>query len=108
MAAEAGKRKAKGSSLAKKTLEKVALTSSAASPVHAAVVEEARRAGLLGGEQANGVSFRVPPALVEAAKRETGVDSLDELGILAMAMLARPDPVSEFMRRTRGRLGKDH
>jgi hypothetical protein len=72
------------------------------------VLEEAERAGLLAGEKSEHVSFRAPPALVEAAKRETGVNSTSELGVLALAMLAQPDPVVEFMRRTRGRLGYDH
>ncbi len=77
-------------------------------PLHASVLEEAERAGLLAGEKSEHVSFRAPPALVEAAKRETGVNSTSELGVLALAMLAQPDPVVEFMRRTRGRLGYDH
>ena len=77
-------------------------------PAHASVLEEARRIGLLGGEKSEHVSFRAPPALIEAAKRETGVTSTSELGMLALAMLARPDPVAAFFRRTEGRLGPDH
>jgi hypothetical protein len=46
--------------------------------------------------------------LVEAAKRESGVTSMTELGILALAMLAQPDPVVAFFKRTRGRLGETH
>ncbi len=80
----------------------------ATAPAHAAVLEEARRAGLLDGEKTAHLSFRVPEALVEAAKRETGVDSPTALGILALALLAQPDPVAKFMKRTSGRLGKDH
>ncbi len=81
-------------------------TSSA--PLLASVLEEARRAGLFDGEKTEHVSFRAPPALVEAAKREAGVSSTSELGVLALAMLARPDPVAAFFRRTEGRLGPDH
>lgn len=77
-------------------------------PTHASVLEEARRAGLLEGEKTEHVSFRAPPALVEAAKREAGISSTSELGVLALAMLARPDPVAAFFRRTEGRLGPDH
>ena len=73
-----------------------------------AVVEEARRNGLLEGEKSEHVSFRAPPALLEAAKRETGISSTSELGMLALAMLAQPDPVVAIMKKTRGRLGKDH
>jgi len=78
------------------------------SPLVVSVLDEARRAGLLEGEKTEHVSFRAPPALVEAAKREAGVSSTSELGVLALAMLARPDPVSAFFRRTEGRLGSDH
>jgi hypothetical protein len=74
----------------------------------AAVLEQARRAGLLDGERTEHVSFRAPSALVKAAKRESGVKSPTELGILALATLAQPDPVAAFMRRTRGRLGQSH
>jgi len=70
--------------------------------------ESAREAGLLDGERTAHVSFRAPPALVEAAMKESGVTSPSELGILALAALAQPDPVAAFMRRNRGRLGKDH
>jgi hypothetical protein len=76
--------------------------------LHESVLEEARRAGLLEGEKTEHVSFRAPPALVEAAKREAGISSTSELGVLALAMLARPDPVAAFFRRTEGRLGPDH
>ena len=76
--------------------------------VHASVLDEARRAGLLEGERTEHVSFRAPPALLEAAKREAGISSTSELGVLALAMLARPDPVAAFFRRTEGQLGPDH
>ena len=74
----------------------------------AAALEDARRAGLLEGEKTAHISFRAPPALVEAAKRESGVASLTELGILALAMLAQPDPAAAFFKRSRGRLGEGH
>ena len=76
--------------------------------LHSSVLDQARTAGLLDGEKSEHVSFRAPPALVEAAKRETGITSTSELGVLALAMLARPDPIAAFFRRTRGRLGPDH
>ena len=76
--------------------------------VHASVLEEAARAGLLAGERSAHVSFRAPPALVEAAKHATGIASTSELCILALVMLAQPDLVAEFMRRTQGRLGLNH
>ena len=83
-------------------------STAAATLAHASVLEEAKRAGLLDGDKTEHVSFRAPPALVEAAKREAGVSSTSELGVLALAMLARPDPVAAVFRRTEGRLGPDH
>ncbi len=72
------------------------------------VMEEARRAGLLDGESTEHVSFRAPKALIEAAKRESGATKPTELGLLALAMLAQPDPAASYMRKTRGKLGADH
>ena len=74
----------------------------------AVALEEARRAGLLDGDKTEHVSFRAPPALIEAAKREGGVASPTELGILALATLTQPDPAAAFLKRTRGRLGATH
>ena len=76
--------------------------------IKAALAEEGRLGGLLAGEQTEHVSFRAPPALVAAAKRGTGITSTSELGKLALLMLAQPDPVAPAMKRSRGRLGKDH
>jgi hypothetical protein len=72
------------------------------------VLEDARRAGLLDGDKTEHLSFRAPPALIEAARRESGANSPTELGILALATLAQPDPVATFFERTRGRLGRTH
>ena len=72
------------------------------------VLEDARRAGLLDGDKTEHVSFRAPKALVEAARHETGINSPTELGILALATLAQPDPVAEFLKRTKGALGLGH
>lgn len=71
-------------------------------------MEEARRAGLLDGDSTEYVSFRAPKALVDAAKRESGATKPTELGLLALAMLAQPDPVASYMKKTRGKLGMDH
>jgi hypothetical protein len=73
-----------------------------------AALEHPRQAGVLDGNRTEHVSFRAPPALVEAAKCEAGVESTTELGILALAMLAQPDPVATFFKRTDGQLGEDH
>lgn len=73
-----------------------------------AALEDARRAGLLDGEKTEHLSFRAPKALIEAAKRESGVESPTDLGILALATLAQPDPVAAFLKRTHGKLGAGH
>ena len=91
-----------------RSLAHTALARSVKQPAHAAVLKEAHVAGLLDGDKSEHVSFRAPPALVEAAKRETGVTSTSDLGMLALAMLAQPDPVAAFFKRTEGRLGPDH
>jgi len=74
-----------------------------------AALEDARQAGLLEGEKTAHVSFRAPPALVDAARRESGVTSVTELGILALAMLAvrieSPGPALYSQRRA-GRDGR--
>jgi hypothetical protein len=70
-------------------------------------VEDARQAGLLEGDETRHVSFRAPKALVDAAMREAGVTSPTELGVAGLAMIAQPDPVAEFFKRTHGRLGPD-
>jgi hypothetical protein len=67
-----------------------------------------KRAGLLGGAKTEHVSFLAPKALIEAARRESGATKLTELGILALAMLAQPDPAANFLKKTRGKLGADH
>jgi hypothetical protein len=72
------------------------------------VMEEARRAGLLDGDKTEHLSFRAPKALIEAAKRESGATKPTELGLLALAMVAQPDPTAKFMKETRGALGPDH
>lgn len=99
---------AKRSATGARRLAPVALKAPSQAFAHATVLEEARAAGLLKGEKSEHVSFRAPPALIEAAKREAGVTSTTELGLLALALLAQPDPVVSAMRRTRGRLGSDH
>ncbi|MDF3062584.1 MAG: hypothetical protein K0S06_2693 [Microvirga sp.] len=99
---------AKGETRNRAGARAVAPAGEARRSAQAAVLEEARQAGLLSGDKTEHVSFRAPPALIEAARRESGVSSPTELGILGLAMLAQPDPVAGFMKRTRGRLGKDH
>jgi hypothetical protein len=60
------------------------------------------------GVEAQALPRDLPQAVIEAAKREAGVDSEAELDTALAVMLARPDPVAAYMKRTRGRLGKNH
>lgn len=68
-------------------------------------VLRARQACLLDDERTEHLSFRAPKALIEAAKRESGIQSPTELGILVLATLAQPDPVASFLKRTHASLG---
>jgi len=81
---------------------------SSAKPPFASVLAEARRIGLLAIGKMERISFHAPPALVMAAKQETGVSAIDELGALALVMLMRPDPVAAFFHGTEGCLGPEH
>ena len=79
-----------------------------APPTAAAALEESRRAGLLDDEKTVDVRFRAPRALVEEALLQSRAATLEDLGQLALAVLAQPDPVVAFLRQTRGALGEDH
>jgi hypothetical protein len=72
--------------------------------IAATAVEDARQAGLLGNGDTEHLSLRVPRLLLEEARRQSGITSPTQLGIAALALLAQPDPVAEFMRETRGEL----
>jgi hypothetical protein len=74
----------------------------------AIAMKEARRAGLLDGDRTEHLSFRAPKALIDAARRESGASGPTELGLLALAMLAQPDPTAKFLKEMRGKLGVDH
>ena len=78
------------------------------SAIASSVMEEARSAGLLDGEATEHISFRAPKALVDAAKRESGMTRSTELCLFALVMLAHCDPVAEYMQKTYGALGKGH
>jgi hypothetical protein len=74
----------------------------------AVALEEAREFGLLEGERTEHVSFLAPKALLDAARRESGASSLTELGLMALAILAQPDPFKKFVKENYGALGPDH
>jgi hypothetical protein len=76
--------------------------------VTAAVLDDARNAGLLAGDKTAHISVRTTEALLEEAKRQTGINSTTELVELGLAALAMPDPVTKYMFETVGDLGADH
>ena len=107
--ARAPRRPRAGKPVSARGAAKIARSAMAGRRAGAAIVlEDARRAGLLDGDRTEHVSFRAPKALIEAAKRESGVTRPTKLGLLALAMLAQPDPTANFLKETRGRLGADH
>ena len=73
-----------------------------------AVRREAEEAGLLEGQRTEHLSVRTTKALVEAARRRTGLSSNTQLVELALATVALPDPVSVYMAEHFGELVKDH
>lgn len=74
-------------------------------PLGLAALDDASRAGLL-DDATEHVSFRVPEALLDTARRGTGTTSTTQLGLAALATLA--DPVAAAMKWTRGVLGQAH
>ena len=78
------------------------------SAINRTILDEAKAAGLLGGEKTAHVSVRTTSALLAAAKERTGIESTTELIEVALAAIALPDPVAAFLKKTRGKLGRDH
>lgn len=74
----------------------------------AAALSSALEQGLLTGDKSAHLSARVTPALLDAAKRETGIQSTTELIEYALASVATPDPAARFMTSRFGALGGDH
>lgn len=77
------------------------------SPVQVeAVMDAARRAGLL-GERSGRIGGRVSPALVRQAKARTGLSGDSELIAFALASLALDDRFAEVFRSVRGQVDPD-
>ena len=99
---------ARGPRRARRALSLTAIRPPVAPAAMAAAMEESRRAGLLDDEKTVDVRFRAPKALVEEALLHSRAATLEDLGLLALAVLAQPDPVVAYLRQTRGALGEDH
>jgi hypothetical protein len=66
-----------------------------------AVIQAAARSGLM-GKKSGRIGGRVSPALVEQAKRLTGIESDSELLEFALANVALEDDFPETFRRLKG------
>lgn len=66
-----------------------------------AVMEAARRSGLL-GEKSGRIGGRVSPALVERAKELTGIETDTDLIEFALANVALKDDFPEAFRKLKG------
>jgi hypothetical protein len=72
-----------------------------------AAVREAAEQGLTGGPRTRVVRGRMAPALVEAAKRRTGIRSDTELLEAALAQLATADDFAARLAELRGSVPPD-
>lgn len=68
-----------------------------------AVMQAARQSGLL-GEKAGRIGGRVSPALVEQAKRQTGIETDTDLIEFALASVALEDRFAEAFKEARGKI----
>lgn len=73
-----------------------------------ATLSAALEQGLLTGDKSAHLSAHITPALLDAAKRETGIQSTAQLIEYALASVATPDPTARFMTSRFGVLGRDH
>jgi hypothetical protein len=68
-----------------------------------AVMQAAEQSGLL-GEKSGRIGGRVSAALLEQAKRRTGIESDTELIAFALASIALDDRFAEAFRQSRGKV----
>jgi hypothetical protein len=68
-----------------------------------AVMLAAERSGLLSGKSGR-IGGRVSPALVEQAKRQTGIETDTDLIAFALASVALEDKFAEAFRESRGKI----
>lgn len=70
------------------------------------VMAAAARSGLL-AEKSGRIAGRVSPALVEQAKRRTGIETDTDLIAFALASVALEDNFGEAFRKSRGKIDPD-
>ena len=71
-----------------------------------AVMQAATRSGLL-GEKSGRIGGRVSQALVEQAKRQTGIETDTDLIEFALATVALEDNFAETFKESRGKVGPE-
>jgi hypothetical protein len=71
-----------------------------------AVMKAAERSGLLGAKRGR-IGGRVSAALVEQAKKQTGIDADTDLIEFALASIAIEDKFAEVFRESRGKVDAD-
>lgn len=78
----------------------------AGNPHVEAVMQAAERSGLL-GEKSSRIGGRVSPALIERAKRRTGIETDTDLIAFALASVALEDDFARTFKETRGTVDPD-
>lgn len=73
---------------------------------HARILKEARERGLLTQPKGQSIGFRAPAALIEAAKRSTGIEENTELLTFALASLAVEDDFGQRLLARKGKVPK--
>ena len=71
-----------------------------------AVIRAAGRSGLL-GEKSSRIAGRVSRALVEQAKRQTGIEGDSDLIAFALASVALEDDFTEAFEKSKGKVAAD-
>jgi hypothetical protein len=71
-----------------------------------AVMRAAEQSGLLSGKSGR-IGGRVSPALVEQAKRQTGIETDTDLIAFALATIALEDSFAEMFMASRGKVDPD-
>jgi len=71
-----------------------------------AVMKAAKRSGLL-SEKCSRIAGRISPALVEQAKKQTGIEGDSDLIAFALASVALEDNFAEVFKESRGKAPAD-
>lgn len=81
-------------------------TTAASRPRVDAIMEAAKHSGLL-GDKSQRIGGRISPALVEQAKRQTGIETDTDLIEFALATVALDDDFGKTFRQTHGTVDPD-